>query len=273
MPEVRAELLVCAARGHEVPGAVIDPLEEHHGAVVRPTSDGRRFAQCLRCGSWLVVDAPAPGTGTPVASLDQLARPRRGRALRQALVLRVISVDRAFHTVAFGATAIAALAIRWNLDAIHGWASSLLRSLSASQSGRGGVNAHGFTAALLSHLANLRPHSLAVLAAVAAAYTVVSGFETVGLWRERRWAEYLTALSTAGFLPFEVHELVARVTLVRVATMIVNVVILGYLVIAKHLFGIRGPLPAPESPPVPALPELVPVAPAPTGGPAPRRVT
>jgi len=50
--------------------------------------------------------------------------------------------------------------------------------------------------------------------------------------------------------------------------MIVNVAILGYLVIAKHLFGIRGPLPAADSPPVPALPELVPVAQIATGAPA-----
>ena len=89
---------------------------------------------------------------------------------------------------------------------------------------------------------------------VASAYAVVSGFETVGLWRERRWAEYLTALSTAGFLPLELYELSERVTFVRIATMVVNLTILAYLVVAKHLFGIGGPLPAPVSPPVEELP-------------------
>jgi uncharacterized membrane protein (DUF2068 family) len=254
----RAELFVCVVRGHARPGAAIDPLEEHHHVVVRPTVDGRRLAQCLRCGTWAVVDAPAPGAGKPLPSLDALERPRRGKALRQAILLRVISVDRAFHTVAFAAVAIAALAVRWNLDAIHGWASSLLRSLSSARAGTGGVNAHGITAGLLTHLAQVDPHSLAVLAAIAAAYAIVSGFEAIGLWRERRWAEYLTALSTAGFLPIELHELIERVTVVRVGTMVVNLVILGYLVVAKHLFGIRGPLPEPASPRVQELPELVP---------------
>jgi uncharacterized membrane protein (DUF2068 family) len=253
----RAELFVCVVRGHVVPGAAIDPLEEHHYVVVRPTVDGRRLAQCLRCGTWDMVDPPAPGTGKPLASLDQLERPRRGKALRQAITLRVISADRALHTLAFAATAVAAVAVRWNLDAIHGWASGLLRALSSARSGSGGVNAHGFTAGLLTHLAQVDPHSLAVLAAIAAAYAIVSGFEAVGLWRERRWAEYLTALSTAGFLPIELHELVERVTVVRVGTMAVNLVILGYLVVAKHLFGIRGPRPEPQSPRVPELPELV----------------
>jgi hypothetical protein len=166
MPDVtRAELIVCAARGHVVPGATIDPLEQHHLAVARPTVDGRRLAQCLRCGAWTVVDAPKPGVGKAVPSLDAIERPRRGPALRQAIVLRVISIDRAFHTVAFAATAIAALAIRWNIDAFHGWASSLLRTLSSARSGRGGANAHGIVAGLLTHLANVDPHSLAVLAA------------------------------------------------------------------------------------------------------------
>ena len=133
----------------------------------------------------------------------------------------------------------------------------MLRALSSARSGRGGVNAHGLTAGLLTHLAQVKPHSLSVLAAIATAYAVVSGFEAVGLWRERRWAEYLTALSTAGFLPIELHELIARVTVVRVGTMAVNLVILGYLVVTKHLFGIRGPMPEPDSPPVPELPDFV----------------
>ena len=252
----RAELFVCAVRGHVAPGATIDPLEEHHLVLVRPTVDGRRLAQCLRCGAWAMVDAPAEGAGRALPSLDELERPRRGKALRQAIVLRVISVDRAFHTVAFVATAIAALAVRWNVDSIHGWASSMLKALSNARAGRGGINAHGITAGLLKRLANVDPHSLAVLAAIAAAYAVVSGFETIGLWRERRWAEYLTALSTAGFLPLELHELFERVTVVRAGTMVVNLLILGYLVVAKHLFGIRGPFPEPVSPPVDVLPEL-----------------
>jgi uncharacterized membrane protein (DUF2068 family) len=254
----RMELAVCAVRGHFVPGASVDPLREHHVAIARPTVDGRRLVQCLRCGTWAVVDPPVAGSGRALSidELAQLERPRRGKALRQAVVLRVISVDRAFHTLAFAAAAIAALAVRWNIDAIHGWAASMLDALSNARAGRGGVNAHGLTAGLLTRLANVDPHSLAVLAAIAAAYAVVSGFETVGLWRGRRWAEYLTALSTAGFLPFELHELIERVTFVRVATLVINLAILGYLVFAKHLFGIRGPLPEPESPPVDELPDL-----------------
>lgn len=255
---LRAELLVCAVRGHFLPGAAIDPLESSHHPVARPTADGRRLVHCLRCESWILVAEPAAGTGRPLATLDEIDRPRRGKELRQALVVRLIAIDRAVHTIAFAATAVAALAIRWKLDAIHGWAQSLLGSLSSARSGKGGVNAHGLTAGLLTRLAHLRPHSLLLLAMIATAYAVVSAFETVGLWRERRWAEYLTALATAGFLPLELYELAKRVTVVRVGTMVVNIAILAYLVIAKHLFGIGGPRREPESLPLESLPELTP---------------
>jgi hypothetical protein len=64
--------------------------------------------------------------------------------------------------------------------------------------------------------------------------------EAIGLWRERRWAEYLTVVATAGFLPFEVDELIKRVTVLRVGALVVNLALLIWLVYAKRLFGLRG---------------------------------
>jgi uncharacterized membrane protein (DUF2068 family) len=265
-PLRRPELLVCAWRGHAVPGATVDPLDERHHRLARHTADGRRFVQCLRCTSWIVADPPAPADAVALESPDTIERPRRGKALREAIVLRLIAVDKAAHAVGFGAVTVAALAVRWNIDSVHGWASSLLDALQSSRHGTGGVNAHGFTAALLTRLSHLNPHSLLLLAFFAGVYTAVSTTEAVGLWRERRWAEYLTALATAGFLPIEAHELIAKVTFVRGFAMTVNFAILGYLVFAKHLFGVRGPLPLHEVPPLEPLPELLPLT---AGAPAP----
>jgi uncharacterized membrane protein (DUF2068 family) len=212
--------LVCSWRGHAF------------GAErVHDTADGRVFAQCQRCGDWVLLDErPAP---VPAA-------PRRGRALRQAIVVRAIAVDRAVHAVAFGSVAVAAVAVDHNIDSVRGWADGTLDALRSARHGAGGVSSHGFTAALLERLSHLTPHSLTVLAMLAAGYAVVSAIEAVGLWMERRWAEYLTAIVTASFLPFEVHELFARVTLVRLGALAVNIAILVYLVWAKHLFGVRG---------------------------------
>jgi uncharacterized membrane protein (DUF2068 family) len=252
-------LLVCAWRGHVVPGAQLSQLDERHEVLARETVDGRRLVQCLRCADWIVAPPPAPGdTALVVDDVEALPRPRRGRELREAIVVRVIAVDRAVHTVAFASVATAAMALRWNLDAIHGWAAGMLAALQSAREGQGGASTHGFTAGLLTRLGHVQPHSLAVLALVASAYAVVSGFECVGLWRERRWAEYLTVLTTAGFLPFEIDELVKRVTFVRVGAMVVNIAILVYLVVSKHLFGVRGRKEAPPPEALQPLPELLP---------------
>ncbi len=263
-PLRRPELLVCAFRGHVTPGASVRTLDERHAAFARATVDGRRLVQCLRCRDWIVAAATPDPVRTTIDSADALPRPRRGDALRQAIVVRLIAVDRTVHAAAFAAVCAAALAVRWNLAAIHGWATSTLDALESARRGQGGASTHGFTAALLTRLGNVRPHSLAVLAIFAGVYAAVSATEAVGLWRERRWAEYLTVLTTAGFLPIEIHELVARVTFVRAGAMVVNLLILVYLVISKRLFGIRGHVDVPPPEPIEPLPELVPIdAPSP----------
>jgi len=242
---------------------VVEPLDTRHDGLAVPTRDGRRFAQCLRCGAWVIAPAPSGAAAVAIESIETVERPRRGRELRQALTMRLIAVDRAVHTVAFAAVAIAALALRWRLTAIRGWADSTIAALNSSRRGQGGASSQGLLAGLLTRLAQIKPHSLAVLALFAGTYAAVSAFEAVGLWLERRWAEYLTALATVGFLPLEIHELVARVTFVRVGAMVINIAILVYLVVAKHLFGVGGPQPREHDEPIAPLPELADLEPAP----------
>ena len=64
--------------------------------------------------------------------------------------------------------------------------------------------------------------------------------EGVGLWLARRWAEYLTVVATAAFLPLEVYELTRTVTVTKLAAFAINVVVVAYLIVAKRLFGARG---------------------------------
>src|SRR5205085_4155835 len=118
---------------------------------------------------------------------------------------------------------------------------SLLNALDSAVGQTGQGNSHSVISTELEKFLHVRSHTLVVLGATATAYAVVEGVEAVGLWFERRWAEYLTAVATAGFLPFEVHELINRVTVFRVGALVVNIAVLVYLVIAKHLFGIGGP--------------------------------
>ncbi len=253
------ELFVCGIRGHELPGAALDTVDERHAAIARDTVDGRRLVRCLRCGDWVVVDPPAPGAdGTTIDDVDEIPRPPRGKALRDEFVLRIIAIDRVLHTVAFAAVGVAAVVIDRNISGVHDWANSLLGDLNNAQQGSGGASSHGILTALLTRLAHLKPHSLALLALFAFVYAAISATEAVGLWLQKRWAEYLTAVATAIFLPLEIHELVQRVTFVRVFAFAVNVAILVYLVWAKHLFGIGGKRPESNEPlALEPLPDLV----------------
>lgn len=71
---------------------------------------------------------------------------------------------------------------------------------------------------------------------IALGYGVLELVEAGGLWSRRRWAEYLTALATALFLPVELREIIVHPTPLRVATFLLNLALVVYLVRAKHLF-------------------------------------
>jgi uncharacterized membrane protein (DUF2068 family) len=72
------------------------------------------------------------------------------------------------------------------------------------------------------------------------AYALLEGAEAVGLWWQKRWAEYLTFIATAVLLPLEIYELTHTVTPFKVIAFIINVAIVVYLLFAKRLFGLRG---------------------------------
>jgi len=61
-------------------------------------------------------------------------------------------------------------------------------------------------------------------------YAAVGVIEAIGLYLEKAWAEFLTLIITASFLPFEIHELIRRLTWLRVGLLVTNVVVLLYLV-------------------------------------------
>lgn len=60
-------------------------------------------------------------------------------------------------------------------------------------------------------------------------YAGLGILESVGLYLEKVWGEFLTVAITASFLPFEVHELMRRLTWVRVGLLVVNCAVLIYL--------------------------------------------
>ena len=67
------------------------------------------------------------------------------------------------------------------------------------------------------------------IGAVVFIYAGLDLVEGIGLYLEKAWAEYLTLLITASFLPWEVFEIFRRLTLVRFGLLTVNVLVFLYL--------------------------------------------
>jgi uncharacterized membrane protein (DUF2068 family) len=72
-----------------------------------------------------------------------------------------------------------------------------------------------------------RLHALGIAFFAYAGLFVVEG---IGLWRQKRWAEYLTVIATSSFVPLEIYELVKDVTPPRIAALLANLFVVAYLV-------------------------------------------
>jgi len=74
------------------------------------------------------------------------------------------------------------------------------------------------------------PFKIGLASAGAFAYAALFLVEGTGLLMRKRWAEWLTVVATASFIPFEIYEIVKKVSALRIATLIVNILVVAYLI-------------------------------------------
>jgi uncharacterized membrane protein (DUF2068 family) len=67
------------------------------------------------------------------------------------------------------------------------------------------------------------------IGAAAFCYAIISLAEAIGLYLEKTWGELLTLLITASFLPWEVIEIIRRITWPRVSLLAINIGVFWYL--------------------------------------------
>ena len=80
--------------------------------------------------------------------------------------------------------------------------------------------------AWFSGLSESRVHALRF---VTLTYAAVFAVEGIGLWMQRRWAEWLTTFITASLIPLELWELIHRPSIGAVLVLVANILIAGYL--------------------------------------------
>lgn len=88
---------------------------------------------------------------------------------------------------------------------------------------------NGFISFLLDKASLIDDNRLRLISAGVFAYAVLDIVEGTGLLLEKVWAEYLTLIITASFLPWEIFEILRRITWFRVGLTVVNVLVVIYL--------------------------------------------
>lgn len=84
---------------------------------------------------------------------------------------------------------------------------------------------------LLEKLGMVDDRKLKALSVGTFFYSALFLTEGVGLALRKRWAEYLTIISTASLLPLEIYEIAKRADAARIVVLLVNIAIVVYLVI------------------------------------------
>jgi uncharacterized membrane protein (DUF2068 family) len=223
-------LRACGRKGHVLYAPDEPDLRER---LTVETAAGSAW-RCLRCGDF-VVDEP---TGSGPA--DDAPTVLRGRALRDALVLRLLGAERVVRAVVLLALAYGVARFRTAQGDLR---ATFERALPAARPLQDALHVNLTDTAFVARIQSVlsaRPHSLLLLSCALAAYGALELLEGVGLILLKRWGEYVAAVGTAVFLPLEVHELLDRVTVLRVLAFVINVAAVVYLVLTKRLFGVRG---------------------------------
>ena len=233
-------LFGCARKGH----VTYEPDEpDLRDRLMTPTAGGTAW-RCLRCGAF--VNHGQRGKGQhgrvqhgsgPAAAAPLL---RRGRELRDELILRVFAVERLIRFVIFAAAAYGVWRFKYDRAGIQRAFNHDLPAIRALYQDLGFNVSHSKLLGLIQHSFMLDARTLTWLAIGLAVYALIELTEGVGLWLGKRWGEYFAMVATSVFLPYEVYDLTVKVTWLRVGALVVNLLLVVYLVWSKRLFGIRG---------------------------------
>jgi len=238
-PKLRWELIGCGIHGHELIGTDAVEIRPEDHLVVRE-GDGLRWYRCLRCDSWLPIAPPTSAPNRYPPARDEIELPLRGRPLKDRFVLRLIAADRVIHFLVLGALAAAIIVFAANQKDLSGDYTRILNSLQAGVGGPFFDSSRNGLLRELNHLVSLSSSKLYLYGTAIASYAAVNGVEAVGLWRARRWAEYLTFVEVTVLIPLEIYELTLRVSYLKVLTLVLNLAVVAYLLWAHRLLGIRG---------------------------------
>jgi uncharacterized membrane protein (DUF2068 family) len=224
------ELRSCGRQGH----VTWQPTETRLAEQLRVDTAAGEAWRCLRCGTFVV--GPPQGTGPA----DHAPLVLRGKALRDAFILRLLAAERFIRGVLLVALAYGVYKFNGAQGSLERVFREYLPTLKPFAD-KLGIDLEITGPVKLIQKALTTDHATLELVAIGVlAYGALELLEGVGLWLMQRWGEYVAVVGTAVFIPLEVYELIERVTWLRVVAFAFNVFAVIYILWTKRLFGFRG---------------------------------
>ena len=190
--------------------------------------------RCLRCAAYI------PGPPQASGPADDAPIVLRGRALRDAFVLRLLAVERFVRGLLLVALAYGVYRFNGSRDALQQVFDEYLPTLTPLANKLGVDLQHTGPVKLIEHALQARHSTLTLVSLGVLAYGGLQLLEGIGLWLMKRWGEYVAVVGTSIFIPLEVYEIVEKVTWLRLVALAVNLFAVVYLLWTKRLFGLRG---------------------------------
>jgi uncharacterized membrane protein (DUF2068 family) len=210
------------------------PSEEGLAARLRVDTVAGEAWRCLRCGSFV------PGEPLGGGPAEDAPIVLRGRALRDAFVLRLLALERGVRGVLLVALAYGIYRFEGAQDSLQRVFDDYLPRLSPVAKHAGIDLQSTGPVRLIQKALAADPHTLTLVTIGVLAYGALELLEAVGLWLMRRWGEYVAVVGTAVFIPLEIYELLERVTWLRIVALLLNLFAVVYILWTKRLFGVRG---------------------------------
>jgi uncharacterized membrane protein (DUF2068 family) len=220
----------CGLHGHVTWAPTEEPLAER---LHVDTVDGEAW-RCLRCASYV------PGEPQGAGPADEAPIVLRGKALRDAFILRLLAVERGIRGVLLVALAYGVYRFEGAQDSLQRLFDDYLPRLTPVADHAGIDLQSTGPVRLIQKALQADPHTLTLVSLGVLAYGALELLEAVGLWLMKRWGEYVAVVGTAIFVPLEIYELLERVTWLRVLAFALNLFAVVYIVWTKRLFGFRG---------------------------------
>jgi len=226
-------LFGCARKGH----VTYAPDEPELRDRLQVATAGGTAWRCLRCGTFVHHHGKVHHGSGPA---DEAPLLRRGRELRDELILRLFAVERFIRFAVFAAAAYGVWRFKYDRGHIQQAFNHDLPAIRELYQDLGFNFEHSKLIGLIQHSFALDARTLTYLAIGLVLYALIELTEGVGLWLGQRWGEYFAMVATSVFLPYEVYDLTVKVTWLRVGALVINLLLVVYLVWSKRLFGVRG---------------------------------